>query len=100
MTRQLTPQHEALVDRIVSTGQYQDADEVIGDALALFLEEWERRLQWLKDELRPALEQEARGELIDVTPDYFEDVQRRALESARQGKPIRDAVKPWVAPHA
>jgi putative addiction module CopG family antidote len=93
MTRQLTPQHEALLDRIVATGQYQDADQVIGEALELF-EERERRLQWLRAELQPALDQAARGELIDFTPDYMEDLQRRAIERARQGKPIRDAVKP------
>jgi putative addiction module CopG family antidote len=93
MTRQLTPQHEALVDRIVASGHYQDADQVIGEALRM-LEEREARVQWLRAELQPALDQEARGELIDVTPDYAEAIQRRALESARQGKTIRDAVKP------
>lgn len=93
MTRQLTPQHEALLDRIVATGQYHDADQVIGEALEMFAER-QRRLQWLRAELQPALDQEARGDLIEITPDYIEDIQRRALEGARQGKPIRDAVKP------
>lgn len=93
MPRQLTPQHEALVERIFAIGQYDNDDQVISEALQL-LEERERRLQWLRAELRPALEQEARGDLIDITPDYVDDIQRRALESDRQGKSIRDAVKP------
>jgi antitoxin ParD1/3/4 len=93
MPRQLTPEHEAVVDRIVASGQYDDPEQVIDEALHL-LEERERRLQWLRAELQIGLDQEARGELIDFTPEHFEELKRRALENARQGKPIRDAVKP------
>jgi Arc/MetJ-type ribon-helix-helix transcriptional regulator len=93
MPRQLAPEHEAVVDRIVASVHFESADAVIGEALHL-LEEREQGLEWLRAELQPALEQEARGELIEITPDYFDNIQRRALESARQGKPIRDAVKP------
>jgi putative addiction module CopG family antidote len=93
MPRHLSTQHEAIVERIVAIGQYDNGDQVISEALHL-LEERERRLLWLRTELQPALEQDARGDLIDITPDYVDDIQRRALESARQGKPIRDAVKP------
>lgn len=57
-------------------------------------EEHERRLAWLRAELALGEEEEARGELIEFTPEHFEEIQRRALENARLGKPIPDAVTP------
>ena len=93
MPRQLTPEHEVRVERIVTSGEFDDADRLIGEALRL-LEERGRRLQWLRAELAISLEQERRGELIDFTPERFEEIKGRALENARQGKPVKDAVKP------
>lgn len=93
MPRQLTPEHEAVVERIVSSGQYDDAEQAIGEALRL-LEARGRQLRWLRAELAIGEEQERRGELIDFTPERLEQIKRQALENARQGKPIKDAVKP------
>lgn len=93
MTRHLTPQHEALVERIVALGQHADADRVIGEAL-LLLDERTRRLQWLRGEIGIAREQEARGELVDYIPATMERLMAEADERSRAGLPIRDAVKP------
>ena len=93
MTVQLPPRLVAKVEQIVATGQYADAGDVIERALRL-LEEQERRLAWLRAELALGEEEEARGELIEFTPERFEEIKRRALENARLGKPIPDAVKP------
>ena len=92
MSVTLCPKSEELIQRLSEAGAYPDADAVIRDALHL-LEEHERKRQWRRAELRSAVEQAERGELIDVTPERFEDLKQRAIESTRQGKPVRDAVK-------
>lgn len=93
MPRQLTSDQEILVERIIAAGDYDDADQVIGEALRL-LEERERRLQWLRAELAIAEEQEKRGELIEYTPDFMERLMKEADERSRRGIPVKDAVKP------
>ena len=84
---------EARIRRFIETGAYPDADSVVRDALRL-LKEQEQRREWLRDELQSAVQQAERGELIDFTPNRSEEMKQRAVESAQQGKPIRDAVKP------
>ena len=93
MTVQLPPRLEAKIEQMIATGHYADAYDVIDQALRL-LEDHERRLAWLRAELAVGEEQEARGELIELTPERLEDIKRQAQENARRGKPIRDAVKP------
>lgn len=93
MTHRLTPQHEALIEQIVALGYHADADAVIEEALRL-LDGRTRRLEWLRAELRVALDQEARGDLIDYTPDTMARLIAEADERSRLGLPVRDAVKP------
>jgi antitoxin ParD1/3/4 len=93
MTRQLTAKHEALVEQIVASGRYESADQVLDEALHL-LQEREERRQWLRQELQKGFDQAERGELIEFTAEYREEILRRAIQSARLNKPVRDAVKP------
>ena len=93
MARQLTHDQEAIVERIVETSEYDDAEEVVSAALRL-LEERERRLQWLRAELAIGEEQEKRGELIEYTPGFMDRIMKEARERSRRGLPIKDAVKP------
>ena len=93
MTVPLPPRLAAKVEQMIATDQYADAGDVIDRALRP-LEEHERRLAWLRAELALGEEEEARGELIELTPERFEEIERRALENARLGKPIPDAGKP------
>jgi len=93
MAQQLTPRHEALIEQIVALAQHADADEVIDEAFQL-LDERTRRLRWLRAELRVALDQEVRGDLIDYTPATMERLIAEAEERSRRGLPVRDAVKP------
>jgi putative addiction module CopG family antidote len=93
MTRQLTAEHEAAINRIAATGHYDDPDDILNDALRL-LEERETKLQWLRAELQIALDQDARGELIDLTPAFIEEITQRAIEGAKHNRPISDAVTP------
>lgn len=93
MPVQLPTQTEAEIERLISSGQYADAGEVI-DAAVRLLAERERKLRWLRAELAIGEEQERRGELIEMTPERFEAITRQAIEDAGNGKPIKDAVKP------
>ncbi len=52
------------------------------------------RMQALRDELQVGLEQIERGAVIDFTPDLLDELAREAEQNARDGKPIREAVKP------
>ena len=93
MAKSLDPQLEAMLQEQVDAGLYSDTDEALEAAVRL-LDERDRRLQWLRAELAIAEEQIELGELIDYTPELLEQITRESEESARLGKPIRDAVKP------
>lgn len=88
----LSPELEALVRRKVESGPYDDAAEVVREALHL-LEERDRH-----DRLRAAIavgEAEfARGEFVEWTPDFMDRLKEEAAEEDRQGLPIDDDVKP------
>lgn len=93
MTVQLPPRVEAEIEQLIASGDYADAGEVIDKAVRLLVER-ERKLRWLRDELAIGEEQERRGEVVELTPERFEEIKRRGIEDARSGKPIKDAVKP------
>ena len=93
MAKVLDPQLEAMLQEKVDAGLYSDTDEALEAAVRL-LDERDRRRQWLRAELAIAEEQIERGELIDYTPELLEQITRESEDSARRGKPIRDAVKP------
>jgi antitoxin ParD1/3/4 len=93
MSIHLTPDLEAVIRQKVKIGLYSSADEALREAVRL-LDERDRRLEWLRAELAVGEEQEKRGELVGLTPQRFAEIKRRARENARQGKPIKDAVKP------
>jgi antitoxin ParD1/3/4 len=93
MSVSLEPDLQALVEQKVASGVYRDADEVLREALRL-LHERDQRLQQLRAELQIGLDQEARGELVEFTPDFMERLKREADERSRLGLPVKDAVKP------
>ena len=84
----LPPQVEDMVRHKVESGLYPSADEVLMEALRL-LDEHDRR-RWLQH----ALAEGERGEATELTPERMEAIFQRALENSRQGKPVKDAVKP------
>lgn len=92
MNVSLTPQLEAMIRRRVESGRYNNASEVVREALRL-LEERER-LEHLRSLLAVGLDQARRGELIDFTPELMEDIHRRAGERFRRG----EQPKPDVCP--
>ena len=92
MNVSLTPQLEALVRQKVESGLYNNASEVVREALRL-LEERDR-LNRLKAALAIGDEQYARGEVTTWTVDTLDQLKREADEEDRQGLPIRDEVQP------
>jgi putative addiction module CopG family antidote len=93
MVRTITPDQEAIVERILATGEYADAHDVVTNAL-LLLEERDRRRRWLQAEIQKGIDSAERGELIEFTPSFMDDILREAEEGSEHGKPIRDAVEP------
>jgi antitoxin ParD1/3/4 len=79
----LTPQLEALVREKVETGSYEDANEVIREAL-LLLDDRDR-LRRLKSSLVEAQREFERGETEEWTPALKERLIREGDELYRQG---------------
>jgi antitoxin ParD1/3/4 len=92
MTVTLTHQHKDLVERLVASGQYEDAEQVIGQALHL-LEEHER-LQQLRAKIQIGLDELDRGEGIEVTPEFWDELDREVDEAILRG----DEPDPDVCP--
>ena len=90
---ELEPRLEGLIRQKVEAGDYRDTGEVIGEAIRL-LDERDRRVRQLRAELAVALAQMERGELIEFTPELLDRLSREAEENARNGEPVKDAVKP------
>ena len=88
----LDPDLETMIRRKIELGLYDDAGEVVREALTL-LEERDR-LAVLRAELEVGFEQLARGEGEIWTPDVMKRLEQEADEDERLGKPIPDAVKP------
>ena len=93
MNISLTPQLESMVREKVETGFYNNASEVVREALRL-LEARDRQLEWLRAQVAIADAQVERGEVFDLTEDFMQQLGDEAVENARRGKPIRDAVVP------
>lgn len=84
MNVSLTPQLETMIRQRVESGRYNNASEVVREALRL-LEEREQ-MEHLRSLLAVGLEQARRGELIEFTPEYLEDLDRRVEERFLRGE--------------
>jgi len=90
MNVSLTPRLEAMVRQKVESGLYNNASEVVREALRL-LEERDR-LSQLKTAIASGDAQYARGEVTTWTPDIFDRLKDEADDDERQGLPINDDV--------
>jgi len=90
MTTEIPPEYQQFVQNMIGSGAFPTEAAVVGEALRL-LQERERRLAELREELRPALESLDRGEGIDLDDDslagFFEDIRTRGRQrlERRQG---------------
>jgi antitoxin ParD1/3/4 len=83
MNVSLSPQLEALVRRKIETGPYNNATEVVQEALKV-LDERDRAAQ-LKAALAVGEEQFRRGDTIPFTPELVEEMKREAERMAQEG---------------
>ena len=90
MNVNLTPRLEAMVQQKVASGLYNNASEVVREALRL-LEERDR-LARLRAAIAVGDAQIARGDVAEWTPDFMERLINEADEEERQGVPISDVV--------
>lgn len=92
MNVSLTPQLETMVRERVASGRYNNASEVVREALRL-LDDRERR-QHLRSLLAVGLEEERRGELVAFTPGLMDTIEREAEAAYQRG----DLPDPDVCP--
>jgi antitoxin ParD1/3/4 len=84
MNVSLTPELEAMIRQQVDSGRYNNASEVVREALRLLDEH--QRVQHLRSLLAVGLEQAQRGEFVEFTPELLEDIARRAKERFLRGE--------------
>lgn len=89
MSLTLTPEIEAKIRDRVDSGRYGDAADVISAALRL-LEERERS-EHLNALLAVGLAQAKRGELVEFTPEWVADLERRVEERMLIGEAGEEA---------
>ena len=80
----LTEHHERFIRRLVATGRYRNASEVMRDALRSLEREEEQAaaaLGWLRGQIAPGLEQARRGELVEGSLDEILDAIDRRLDA-------------------
>lgn len=92
MNVSLTPELELMIRQRVESGRYNNASEVVRDALRRL--ESHERLEHLRSLLSVGLEQERRGELIDFTPELEDEIDREASELVRLGAVLDPDVCP------
>ena len=92
MNVSLSPKHEALVRKKVESGQFEDANDLVAEALRLWDEH--DRCTRLKAAVEIGDAQYERGEVTRWTADSLDELKREADEEDRLGLPIRNEVQP------
>lgn len=93
MTVKMTPELEAKIDAMVSSGRFPDEAAVL-DAAVQLLEDREQSENRLRELLRVGEEQADRGELVEYDANFMKRLGVEALERSRLGLPVKDEVKP------
>ncbi|MBX3070696.1 MAG: type II toxin-antitoxin system ParD family antitoxin [Thermomicrobiales bacterium] len=92
MNVSLTPQLEAMIRAKVDSGMYNNASEVVREALRIMEREEKRRI--LMDALQEGVDQIERGETIEYTSSTMQDALARARANLAAGHQVSDLVKP------
>lgn len=92
MNVNLTPRLKALIREKVESGLYNNASEVVRDALRLMEER--DRLSRLKAAIASGDAQYARGQVTTWTPDFMDRLSDEADEDERRGLPVNADVEP------
>ena len=92
MNVSLTPKPEALVRAKVESGMYNNASEVIREALRIMEREEKKRI--LLDALQAGIDQLERGEGIEYTDSTMAEIFERAQKTLAAGHKVNDLVMP------
>lgn len=93
MNVSLTPKLEELIQDKVESGYYNNASEVVREALRL-LETRDRQLTWLRAQMADSLEQVQRGEVYEDTDEFWADLDREVDERLSRGEVANPDVCP------
>ncbi len=93
MTIEIPPDLQQFVHNMVDTGCFKDETEVVGEAIRL-LQERQRRIEDLRRDIQPALDQLDRGEGIKINSEeelrlFFDDIQRHGRQRYDEAKQKR-----------
>ena len=92
MSIRLAPDIEAKINKRVERGHYPDADAVVEEALRVL--EARDRKETLRALIQEGLDDIERGDVIEMTPTFWDEIMAEADEEDRLGIPIPDHVKP------
>jgi putative addiction module CopG family antidote len=81
VSRQLTVEHEMLIERIIETGEYSDANQVLNEALQLLEEQ--ARLSALRRKLQIGLESVPP---IPITPEFWDRLEAESEAAYLRGE--------------
>lgn len=83
MVVQLSPRIEAEIERLVASGQYADAGEVIDEGVRLLAEREHARFLQLRALVREGFES---GEAVELTPEVMDEIEREAEAADQRGE--------------
>lgn len=89
----LSPETEALIQGRIDSGRFQNADQLIQEAIAE-LDARDQQESILQTEVLKGFDQLDRGEGMLWSADLKNQLRATAEENARLGKPINDVIKP------
>ncbi len=85
MNVSLTPQLEAIIRQKVESGHFNSASEVVRQALRL-LDAEDRREEWLRAKMTNAEAQVRNGDVVEMTPTFWDDLDREVDERLDRGE--------------
>jgi antitoxin ParD1/3/4 len=86
MNVNLTPHFEAMIREKVESGRYNNASEVVREALRLLEAHDRQQVEQLRAALAIGLEQIERGEAVPYTPQVRAEIREAAFQKAQEGK--------------
>jgi antitoxin ParD1/3/4 len=93
MNVSLTPHLEDFIRQKVETGRYNNASEVVREALRL-LDDQDRQLAWFRTKMADAEAQVRSGQVHEDTDEFWEELDREVDERLARG----DQPNPDVCP--
>jgi len=92
---QLGAPYEEFIERVISTGYYSSATEVIRDALRMKMREMEEnRIEQIRALAAEGQASVDRGDVVEWSEDLLDKAMDRAEENLKEGKIIPDHLKP------